>query len=73
MTRPNLKTALTRSSAPTRNSAPRSRHTRPSCDTTTMVETLITAAEQVEAVGAAGIVEVVGDKGYHSNEMLSPK
>ena len=32
-------------------------------DTTTMVETLITAAEQVEAVGAAGIVEVVGDNG----------
>ena len=34
-------------------------------DTTTMVETLITAAEQVEAVlpAAAGITEVVGDKG----------
>ena len=26
--------------------------------------------EQVEAVGAAGIVEVVGDKGYHSNETM---
>ena len=39
-------------------------------DTTTMVETLITAAEQVEAVGAAGIAEVVGDKGYHSNETM---
>ena len=39
-------------------------------DTTTMVETLITAAEQVEAVGAAGIVEFVGDKGYHSNETM---
>ena len=39
-------------------------------DTTTMVETLITAAAQVEAVGAAGIVEVVGDKGYHSNETM---
>ncbi len=39
-------------------------------DTTTMVETLITTAEQVEAVGAAGIVEVVGDKGYHSNETM---
>ena len=39
-------------------------------DTTTMVETLITAAEQVEAVGGAGIVEVVGDKGYHSNETM---
>ncbi|MCH7748780.1 MAG: transposase, partial [Acidobacteria bacterium] len=39
-------------------------------DTTTMVETLITAAEHVEAVGGAGIVEVVGDKGYHSNETM---
>jgi transposase len=39
-------------------------------DTTTMVETLSTAAEQVEAVGAAGITEVVGDKGYHSNETM---
>ena len=38
-------------------------------DTTTMVETLITAAEQVEAVLPAGdgLAEVVGDKGYHSN------
>ena len=41
-------------------------------DTTTMVETLITAAEQVEAVLPAGpgITEVVGDKGYHSNETM---
>ena len=41
-------------------------------DTTTMVETLITAAEQVEAVlpAAAGITEVVGDKGYHSNDTM---
>ena len=41
-------------------------------DTTTMVETLIAAAEQVEAVlpAGAGIVEVVGDKGYHSNETM---
>ena len=39
-------------------------------DTITMVETLITAAEQVEAVGAAGITEVVGDKGSHSNETM---
>ncbi len=39
-------------------------------DTTTMVETLITAAEQVEAVGLPGIAEVVGDKGYHSNETM---
>ena len=37
-------------------------------DTTTMVETLITAAEQVEAVLPADvhITEIVGDKGYHS-------
>ncbi len=41
-------------------------------DTTTMVETLITAADQVEAVlpAAAGVAEVVGDKGYHSNETM---
>ena len=41
-------------------------------DTQTMVETLITAAEQVEAVLPAGpgLAEVVGDKGYHSNETL---
>ena len=41
-------------------------------DTQTMVETLITAAEQVEAVlpAGAGLTEVVGDKGYHSNEIL---
>ena len=39
-------------------------------DTTTVAETLITAAEQVEAVGARGIVEVVADKGYHSNETM---
>ena len=41
-------------------------------DTTTMVETLITAAEQVEAVlpDGAGLAEVVGDTGYHSNATL---
>ena len=41
-------------------------------DTTTLVETLITAAAQVEAVqpDGPGIEEVVGDKGYHSNETL---
>ena len=41
-------------------------------DTKTMVETLITAAEQVEAVlpDGAGLAEVVGDTGYHSNETL---
>ena len=32
-------------------------------DTTTLVDTLVTAAEQVEAVGAAGIAEVVADRG----------
>ena len=41
-------------------------------DTTTMVETLITAAEPVEAVlpPGGGLAEVVGDKGYHSNATL---
>ena len=41
-------------------------------DTTTMIETLITAAEQVEAVlpAGAGLAEVVADKGYHSNETM---
>ena len=42
-------------------------------DTTTLVETLITAAEQVEAVLPADvhIAEIVGDKGYHSNQTLT--
>ena len=39
-------------------------------DTTTLVDTIVTAAEQVEAVGAPGIAEVVADKGYHSNETM---
>ena len=39
-------------------------------DTTTLVDTLVTAPEQVEAVGAPGIAEVVADKGYHSNETM---
>jgi transposase len=41
-------------------------------DTTTCVETLIEAAEQVETVrpDGEGIEEVVGDKGYHSNQSL---
>ena len=39
-------------------------------DTTTLVDTLVTAAEQVEAGGAPGIAEVVADKGYHSNETM---
>ena len=42
-------------------------------DTTSMVETLIAAAEQVEAVqpDGPGIEDVVGDQGYHSNETLA--
>ena len=38
----------------------------------TSIETLIEAAEQVEAVrpDGEGIEEVVGDKGYHSNQSL---
>jgi transposase len=41
-------------------------------DTTTSIETLIEAAEQIEAVrpDGEGIGEVVGDKGYHSNQSL---
>jgi transposase len=41
-------------------------------DTTTCIETLIEAAEQVEAVrpDGNGIEEIVGDKGYHSNQSL---
>jgi transposase len=41
-------------------------------DTTTSIETLIEAAEQVEAVqpDGDGIEEVVGDKGSHSNQSL---
>jgi transposase len=41
-------------------------------DTMSCVETLIDAAEQVEAVrpDGKGIEEIVGDKGYHSNQSL---
>src|SRR5262245_46513165 len=41
-------------------------------DTETSIETLIEAAEQVEAVrpDGDGLKEVVGDKGYHSNQLL---
>jgi transposase len=41
-------------------------------DTTTSIETLIEAAEQVEAVvpDGEGVQEVVGDKGYHSNQVM---
>ncbi len=42
-------------------------------DTTSVIETLITAAEQVEAVhGAAGhLDEVVADKGYYSKQTMA--
>ncbi len=41
-------------------------------DTTTLVETLIAAAGKVEAVqpDGSGIEELVGDKGYHSNQTV---
>src|SRR5712692_236880 len=48
-------------------------------DTTTMVETIIAAAEQIEKVAedaaaaeqvSAGLQEVVADKGYHSNQAM---
>jgi transposase len=41
-------------------------------DTSTSVETLIEAAEQVETVvpDGDGVQEVVGDKGYHSNQVM---
>jgi len=41
-------------------------------DTTTSIETLIEAAEQIEAVvpESDGPKEVVADKGYHSNQVL---
>jgi transposase len=41
-------------------------------DTETSIETLITAAEQIEVVrpDGNGLQEVVGDKGYHSNQAL---
>ena len=43
-------------------------------DTTTSIETLIEAAEQVEPVrpDGNGIEEVVGDKDYHSSQSLDP-
>jgi hypothetical protein len=41
-------------------------------DTETSIETLIDAAEQIEAVRPddEGLQEVVSDKGYHSNQSL---
>ena len=44
-------------------------------DPTTSRETLTAAAEQIEAVrpDGDGLEEVVGDKGYHSNQSLGPR
>jgi hypothetical protein len=41
-------------------------------DAETSIETLITAAEQIEVVlpKGDGLQEVVGDKGYHRNQSL---
>src|SRR5881396_562782 len=44
-------------------------------DTTSLVDTAIAAAEQIEAIHAASstpgeLVEIVADRGYHSNQML---
>jgi len=40
-------------------------------DTTTVVETIVEAAEQLERAGApAGLDELIADKGYHSNRTL---
>jgi transposase len=44
-------------------------------DTTSLVETAIAAAEQVEAAHAAsatppGLTEIIADKGYHSNQTM---
>ena len=40
-------------------------------DTTTMVETLLSAADRLAVVADAGLAEIVGDKGYHSNQTLT--
>ena len=40
-------------------------------DTTTMVETLLMAADQLAVVAETGLAEIVGDKGYHSNQTLT--
>ena len=39
-------------------------------DTTSLLATTLTAAEQLEAVQATAPTALVGDKGYHSNETL---
>ena len=40
-------------------------------DTTTMVETLLMAADQLAVVAETGLAEIVRDKGYHSNQTLT--
>ena len=39
-------------------------------DTTTLVETLTMAADQLARVAPSGLTEIVADKGYHSNQTL---
>ncbi|MDA1094731.1 MAG: transposase [Acidobacteria bacterium] len=39
-------------------------------DTTSLVETLTMAADQLAVVAPTGLAEVVADKGYHSNQTL---
>lgn len=39
-------------------------------DTTTLVETLTMAADQLAVVAPTGLAEVVADKGYHSNQTM---
>ena len=39
-------------------------------DTTTMVETLEMAADQLAVVADTGLAEIVADKGYHSNQTM---
>jgi transposase len=39
-------------------------------DTTSLVETAIAAAEQIEAAHTASATEIVADKGYHSNQTM---
>ncbi|MDA1094492.1 MAG: transposase, partial [Acidobacteria bacterium] len=40
-------------------------------DTTSLVETLTMAADQLAVVAPTGLVEVVADKGYHSNQTMA--
>lgn len=39
-------------------------------DTTTLVETLSLAADQLAVVAQTGLAEIVADKGYHSNQTM---